>query len=93
MAYISKDAWKRKQKSSGKEHKTVQCQYSIGKKDDGTPFLEIATRNPDSIKGGISQIIRIPKDELLFFVAEMFEEGMLRFADLDKYLSVKKSNS
>lgn len=77
---------------SGCDHITVACQYGFGTFDDETPFIELATGNPKSETGSISQIIRIPKQELLMLLREMYSEGLLKFADLEDLVSTMESN-
>ena len=90
MATINKEHMTPRQ-VSGVAHTPVACLYGFGELEDQTPFVELATRNPESAKGEISQTLRIPKPELLMLIGEMMANGMLKFADLDDLVSMMKS--
>lgn len=90
MATISKENMIRRQVSE-RDHEPVACLYGFGEFDNKTPFIELATLNPDSKTKSVSQTIRIPKPELLMLLGMMISQGTLKFADLDDLVSMIKS--
>ena len=81
MAYIRKDKC-RKDNCEHKEQKDINCLYSFGRNACGM-YLQLRTYSKNSENKGISQTLRIPKTEVLFFLSEMLKAGMLSQSDLD----------
>ena len=90
MSYINENSMNYVDPQIGDRVK-VHCDYCFKRGVGNEPYIKLATRNPDSRKGGYSQNLRITKGAFLKLITDMMDKGYLTEVDIKNYKQIKSS--
>lgn len=88
MSYVSEDSMNYMDPRMGDRVK-VYCDYIFKRGKGNESYIKLATRNPNSKKGGYSQNLCISKRAFLKLITDMIDKGYLTEADIRNYKQVK----